>query len=238
MLRNSFFGATMNKDGSKLAGYTRSGPSYRLGPGNIWTSSDYGHTWTEVTNTTADWMSITSSDDGQYVAAVAEEGGIWTSTDFGASWSSNNNHSSSSTNNFNKEPTKNKYKDICSSGDGSKLLAVGRNMLFWISSDYGATWTEVMDTANGGTLSTDINALYTQCAVSSDGLKMAVLWYQYQLWLSSDGGVSWECSTQNQDGSTVSASATVNISPQKIQVGDYAYGHSTAITVPIGQEIG
>ena len=51
-------------------------------------------------------------------------------------------------------------------------------------------------------------------------------------------GTEWECSTQNQDGLTVSASATVNISPQKIQVGDYAYGHSTAITVPIGQEIG
>jgi len=49
--------------------------------GGIWTSTNYGSTWTSdnPTNiTNLNWNSITSNSTGQYLAAVANSGGIYT----------------------------------------------------------------------------------------------------------------------------------------------------------------
>ena len=58
--------------------------------GDIYTSSDYGASWTDDTASTpeanSNWQSITSSSSGQYLAAVDFSGGIYTSSDYGASW--------------------------------------------------------------------------------------------------------------------------------------------------------
>ncbi len=53
--------------------------------GDIWTSADYGVSWTDV-GTTQNWFSITSDSTGQRLAAVDYSGDIWTSADYGVSW--------------------------------------------------------------------------------------------------------------------------------------------------------
>ena len=52
----------------------------------IYTSSDYGNTWTSR-DSTRDWFSsISVSSTGQYQSAVVSGGNIYISSDFGATW--------------------------------------------------------------------------------------------------------------------------------------------------------
>merc|ERR1711966_316455 len=69
-----------SSDGTKLAAV--------VNYGNIWTSTDSGATWTEITSTgdAKYWYAITSSGDGTKLAATVDDGNIWTSTDSGATW--------------------------------------------------------------------------------------------------------------------------------------------------------
>ena len=46
----------------------------------IYTSNNYGSSWTKSSASVEDWLSITSSSSGQYLAAVVYDGGIYTSS--------------------------------------------------------------------------------------------------------------------------------------------------------------
>ena len=77
-----------SSDGSKLAAV--------VGNGSIYTSGDFGATWTNRSAAgdaqsnpifeSKSWRSIASSSDGSKLAAVVENGSIYTSDDFGATW--------------------------------------------------------------------------------------------------------------------------------------------------------
>ena len=55
--------------------------------GYIYTSIDYGVTWTQATSdTTRNWLSIAMSSDGKYQTAVVYGGYIYRSTDYGVTW--------------------------------------------------------------------------------------------------------------------------------------------------------
>jgi hypothetical protein len=70
---------TSSSDGNKLAAGVGV-PGGGCCAGNIWTSTNSGAAWTEVTSTGSAkiWFSITSSSDGTKLAAVAYGGNIWT----------------------------------------------------------------------------------------------------------------------------------------------------------------
>ena len=77
-------GITMSADGTKLAA--------TVVRGNIWTSNNFGVTWTEDTSVGATkvWGPITMSADGTKLAATVshgmDAGNIWTSSDSGVTW--------------------------------------------------------------------------------------------------------------------------------------------------------
>jgi len=54
--------------------------------GGIYVSSDVGYTWTETSAPTANWSSISSNSNGQYIVACINGGEIYCSIDYGASW--------------------------------------------------------------------------------------------------------------------------------------------------------
>jgi hypothetical protein len=53
--------------------------------GKIYTSSDYGVTWTERESIRY-WRNIETSSTGQYLVACAYGGNIFTSSDYGVTW--------------------------------------------------------------------------------------------------------------------------------------------------------
>jgi hypothetical protein len=63
---------TSSADGTKLAA--------NVDGGYMWTSSNSGANWTEVTSTgaTKNWIDVTSSADGTKLAAVVHGGNMWT----------------------------------------------------------------------------------------------------------------------------------------------------------------
>jgi hypothetical protein len=180
--------------------------------GNIWTSADYGTTWTSRIGSGTDlWMSVASSSDGKYLAAVQYSGPIWTSTDYGATWSSNTGPGYYMP-----------WTSVASSSDG-KYLAASSDSNLWISSNYGSTWTKQTtswDRLQGVRLSSDGRCLvlfvlygyfwistdygaswikytglgttsWTDVALSADGKQIAIVDNYGSIWISSDYGATW-----------------------------------------------
>jgi hypothetical protein len=99
-------------DGSKLvaAACIVSPPETAASAGRIFTSADFGATWSMTSAPTNNWMAVASSADGRKLGAVAQYGQIYISTNAGASWSTGN---SPSTN----------WQSIAVSADGTKFYA-------------------------------------------------------------------------------------------------------------------
>ena len=114
-------------DGTKLVA-AESNSSY--GGGAIHTSTDSGLNWTRRTSAGLHaWVDLTSSSDGSNLAGITSNGYIHTSNDFGVTWVVQT--SSGSRN----------WSSITSSDTGIRLVATSANSIF-ISSDYGATWSQ------------------------------------------------------------------------------------------------
>ena len=75
-----------------------------------------------------------------------------------------------------------RWSDITSSSDGTKLAAVVYSGNIWTSTDSGATWTE--DTSVGSVKD------WVRITSSSDGTKLAAVRYD-GIWTSTDSGVTW-----------------------------------------------
>jgi hypothetical protein len=102
---NYWVGIASSSDGSRLAAI--------VSGGYIWTSSDYGATWSTNNNSSGSrqWRDITSSSDGTKLAAVVNGGGIWASSNSGVNWTQTNAPSET-------------WQAIASSSDGIKAAAV------------------------------------------------------------------------------------------------------------------
>ena len=160
-----WYSITSSSDGTKLAAV---GNAER-----IWTSTDFGETWTEDSSMGNQWWrSITSSSDGTKLAAVATSGYIYTSADSGATWTRDTSVGGS------------KYWwGVTSSSDGTRLAAVAYLGNIWTSADSGATWTE--DASVGST------KYWRDIASSSDGTKLAAVVEGENIWTSADSGATW-----------------------------------------------
>ena len=181
---------SMSADGSRMAAVVEEVPNGSNGEGRIYLSTQpdgaaFGTgTWSPVPGLVPgarNWRSITMSDDGIRIAAVAHTDGgsptesVYYSVNSGVSWSA-------STQKF-----ANAYR-IRSSSDGTRLVmaegfppstATGR---LWTSNNSGATWTAQNQ-------STAIS--YTSVDISDDGSKMLAVQDGGQIHASVDFGATW-----------------------------------------------
>ena len=135
--------------------------------GNIWTSSDYGVTWTSRA-TALSWNSVSLSSTGQYQSATVNGGFIWTSSDYGVTWTS--------------RATSSTWNSVSLSSTGQyQTAAVSASFLIWASSDYGVTWTSRANTSAWVSVSLSSTGQYQAAVATSAG----------DIWISSDFGVSW-----------------------------------------------
>ncbi|MBK8039613.1 MAG: choice-of-anchor D domain-containing protein [Verrucomicrobiaceae bacterium] len=180
----SWSSITSSADGSKLAAVI-SRPAVAAGdpgvPGQIYTSTDSGVTWTARDSARA-WTSITSSADGSKLAAVVDDGQIYTSTDSGVTWTA-------------RESDRNWFS-ITSSADGSKLAAVVFGGQIYTSTDSGVTWTARESDRNWFSITS-----------SANGSKLAAVVFGGQIYTSTDSGVTWTARESNRGWRSITSSA-------------------------------
>jgi hypothetical protein len=144
----------------------------------IYTSSNYGVSWTEQNSSpTENWTAIASSSDGTKLAAAVINGGIYTSSNGGSTWTQQTN-----------APTA-KWYAISSSADGAQLAAVAYGGGVYISSNFGVTWT----------LQSLASQNWEAIASSADGTKIAA---GYATTTSTGGIYYWQAIPQSASTTT------------------------------------
>jgi len=151
---------------------------------DIWTSNDYGATWSNVTDGTAasrlDFTQVTASYSGQYQAALTLNADIWVSSDYGAHWTNRTAGTAASGIN---------WQFVISNYTGKYMVATAYTDGMFISSDYGVTWKK----ASAGTPLA--GQPMGSATVSADGKYLTVLQSGLDVWGSEDYGASWHVLT-------------------------------------------
>jgi hypothetical protein len=171
--------------------------------GFIYVSNDSGVTWTRRF-TEGDWFSVAISADGRKMVAaqylpysfkyddIERVPGIYHSTDAGVTWTDLNVSLGG------KRIDDNTWFSVASSADGSKIVAVDQKYYSTQESSdradagYGALWTS---TDSGETWAIQavpgMNRRWTAVAMSGNGNVIIGLIYNYDHWISRDGGERW-----------------------------------------------
>jgi photosystem II stability/assembly factor-like uncharacterized protein len=101
-----------------------------MDPGQLWTSTNTGVTWTDAGVGSKSWKGVAVSSDASKALAV-EGSNIWRSTDTFASWTSIKTESGVS------------WSAIGCNSDASKCVAASTNGKISYTVDGGTTWTLV-----------------------------------------------------------------------------------------------
>lgn len=146
------------------------------GPGNAYTSTNYGVTWQKSSLVAGYWTSSASSADGSKLI-VGYGGYVEVSTNYGTNWTQGQSIFSSAT-----------AVAVACSGDGNTMVwATGGGFQgggIFTTTNYGVSWrTNIV--ANSGLSSAAISADGSRIAVMDNGLNF----------FSSDGGQSWVSNT-------------------------------------------
>jgi hypothetical protein len=164
----------------------------------------FAQTWMQTGAQSNVWSSITTSADGNKLAAVSKEtpngqggytegGGIFISTNSGASW-------------IETGAPSNLWQSIASSADGSKLVAIGYDTTYstnivCTSTNSGANWSpEVI-----GQIS---NQPWFYVTSSADGNKLAAVAMNGGIYTSTNSGITWtQTSATNAPWTSIASSA-------------------------------
>ena len=175
--------------------------------GGIYTSSNFGGTWTPSTSglpASGLWYSITSSSDGTKLAAVIYGGGIYTSSNSGATWTQ-------STAGLPSDMLE--WISITSSSDGTKLAAViAGGGIYTSSYSGGRTWTLATSGLPG-------SASWRSITSSSDGTKLAAVVDDGGIYTSSNSGGTWTLATSGLPGRAGWRSITSSADGTKLAAG-------------------
>ncbi len=172
-------------NGQNLLGvsYTGAGTS----GGDLWRSTDYGATWTDVTSTgpthTQDWWVTASDSTGNKLVAVAYGGDIWTSVNGGAAWTNRSTGTAASGL---------QWWAVVSDTSGNKLVAAANNGDIWRSNDSGATWTDSGNLGAWVFLGSDAAGQHLIAGTDTSA---------QDIWLSGDYGLTWYNSTAGTSAS-------------------------------------
>lgn len=133
--------ATMSRDGRY-----RAFGEYSL---NLYTSSDYGATWTmRDAGVNRYYTDLSSSDSGQYMYAATLYHKIMRSTDYGETWT------------IVAALPSQTYRTVRTSANGQRVIASAQNGFVYASNDYGVTWTSSWD---------DVRRNWFAAAMTRDG---------------------------------------------------------------------
>lgn len=132
--------------------------------GNIYTSADYGATWTSR-DSSRTWRDSAISADGKYQTAVVGSGYVYTSSDYGVTWTQ-------------RDSSRNWWA-VMLSASGQYQIATAGGIVYG-SSDYGVTW------AQKGSHTAQLWA-----AISSDGKYQTTAGNAGNIYTSSDYGATW-----------------------------------------------
>jgi len=126
-----------SSDGTKLiASHAGSMSADEIwGDSRLYISKDSGNTWEEcninhVITSDTKWSNVTSSEDGQYLAATVYGGYIYTSSDGGDSWTAR------LTDNYRL------WYSISSCREGKTLIASNYDGSVYFSTNFGSSWTK------------------------------------------------------------------------------------------------
>ncbi len=162
------------------------------GGGQIYTSTNYGATWTPRT-VLGNISSVASSGDGTKLVATVNGNFIYTSTDSGVSWTQRASSGARS------------WTSVASSLDGTRLVACAANSGIFVSTDSGASWPGLASSVS-----------WTAVASSANGSNLVAAAQGGNIWVSSNGGAvwtnrsgigSWTCVASSADGSVLVAGA-------------------------------
>ncbi len=160
---------SISDDGVKLAATTSSTPIAH----NIYTSSNNGVNWSQIEgsgDTISGWVSIASSSDGNYLAAITgpANGRIRVSSDGGVTW----NISTISL------PSP---KDIAISNNGK--IAIITESTLYLSDDNGTTWSNS---------SIPVPSSAFAIHISNDGQSIVVAQSNDTISMTTDDGTTWD----------------------------------------------
>ena len=167
-----------------------------VGDGNIWTSSNYGVTWT-ARETRRNWTGISLSSSGQYQTAANMNGFLYISHDFGINW-------------FPKDAARDRQGDRCISlsSTGQYQTATVVDGQLWISNDYGMTW-----------VAKDSNRKWYAISLSSSGQYQSACVITGTIYVSSDYGMNWTSKEQGRVWAGISLSSTGQYQTAVVQGG-------------------
>ncbi len=141
----------------------------------IYTSDDYGITWTQQNSIQNYWSSVASDSTGQYLVAVAENDYIYTSDDYGITWTQQNS-------------IQNYWSSVASDSTGQYLVATGgvsirgiRSSYIYTSNDYGITWIRQQNSLD----------FWVSVASSSNGQYLVAAAQNRYIYTSNDYGITW-----------------------------------------------
>jgi hypothetical protein len=157
---------------------------------NIYTSTDYGVTWTPR-DSVRSWRNVAMSSDGKIQTATVFSGTIYTSTDYGVTWTSRDSARS--------------WSGVAMSSDGKiqtavvgAFSAIGN---IYTSTDYGVTWT-ARDSARD----------WITVAMSSDGkIQTATAYGPDFIYTSTDYGATWTSRDSSRSWTGVAMSSNGKI---------------------------
>ena len=166
---------------------------YPTTQGYLYVSSNYGSSWTTITNAYGYFYDIAISNNGAYVLAVAYNGYAYLSSNYGASFGT---ISSLGTNTF---------IGCAVSGTGQYQTIVGQYSTggaYYLkrSTDYGATWSNPTSIATSGysqnlsCVTMDSTGQYQAIGSLADTINSGV---KPAIYLSSDYGATWTVSFTN-----------------------------------------
>ena len=136
--------------------------------GQIYTSTNYGATWT-ARDSNRGWFGVASSSDGTKLVATVTGGQIYTSVNSGVTWTARASSLG--------------WRDVASSSNGSILAATVYGGQIYTSTDSGVNWKARM---------TDSNRNWVGITLSSDGTKMvASIYGGGYIYTSTDSGITW-----------------------------------------------
>jgi hypothetical protein len=151
----------------------------------IYSSYDYGLTWTALTTMNAKWSCIASSKTGSLVVAAKYNNDIFISTD--------TNHTT-----WTSTPSSEQQWTSVKISEKGQMIAATANMgNIYISTDVGNTWTL-----------RENSRAWKKIALSYDGSILAAVVYGGYIYVSYDGGNNWMFKDSPRQWSSIAMSSS------------------------------
>ena len=212
--KSDIYGETFNAVAMSATGqYQTVVTTNSLSFGYIYTSADYGFTWSkgDISN---NWTAVAISATGQYLSATVYSGNIWTNTNYGyGSWTE---YRDGVYNTLRQSPytistTKSTqyWLSIAMSASGKYQTAITNTFAttntrdgdLYISSTYGNSWSLISGLLNDGSQAGPSglpgNNAFSSIALSSTGQYQATVIYSNFIYISANYGNNWKAVTEN-----------------------------------------